>query len=52
MAEDFSYIQRNLAAVQAELAALAEKNGHQAPLLIPVTKSASDEEVLALALEK
>ena len=49
MAEDFSYIQRNLAAVQAELAALAEKNGHQTPLLIPVTKSASDEEVLALA---
>jgi pyridoxal phosphate enzyme (YggS family) len=47
--EDFSYIRRNLDAISAELAAHAAKAGYPAPLLVAVTKSASDDEVLALA---
>ena len=49
MTEDFSYVRRNLEAVLAELDAIAARTGIPAPTLIPVTKSASDGEVLALA---
>lgn len=46
--EDYAYIQRNLAAVQADMARVASDTGHAVPTLVAVTKSASDEEVLAL----
>lgn len=46
---DYSYIRQNLSAVLAELSAHAARGGHPAPALVAVTKSASDEEVLALA---
>lgn len=49
MTEEFSYVRRNVEAVLAELEAIAARTGHPAPTLIPVTKSASDGEVLALA---
>ena len=46
---DFSYIRRNLQDVRARLSAAAARGGHPVPELIAVTKSASPEEVLALA---
>lgn len=49
MTEEFSYVRRNVEAVLAELDAISARSGYPAPTLIPVTKSASDEEVLALA---
>ena len=49
MTEEFSYVRRNLEAVLAELDAISARTGHPAPTLIPVTKSATDGEVLALA---
>ena len=48
MAEDFSYIGRNLDGIRAELAAISARTGRPVPFLLPVTKSASDDEVLAL----
>lgn len=45
----FSYVQRNLATVLSELRAVADRVGKPPPLLVAVTKSASDGEVLALA---
>ena len=45
---DFSYIENNLATVREELCALAQKNGVAVPTLACVTKSASDEELVAL----
>lgn len=47
--EDFSYIRNNLDAVLAELATHAQRAGRPTPLLVAVTKSAKDDEVLALA---
>ena len=47
--EQTSYIRRNLARVRSELAACAARAGYPVPTLVAVTKSASDEEVLALA---
>ncbi len=44
-----SYIERNLRAVEAELAAAAERSGYPVPELVAVTKSATPEEVLALS---
>ncbi len=46
---DFAYIENNLSRVRERLKAAAERGGHPVPTLIAVTKSASDEEVLALA---
>lgn len=48
MAKDLSYISRNLAAVRAALDEIAARTGDPPAKVIPVTKSASDEEVLAL----
>lgn len=45
----FSYIEKNLAKIDAELAEIASRTGRPLPTLVAVTKSASDEEVLALA---
>lgn len=47
--EDFSYIRQNLQTVLAELRAAADRAGRTPPMLVAVTKSASDDEVLALA---
>ena len=47
--KDFSYIRKNLEAVRSALADAAARGGHPVPRLIAVTKSANDEEVLALA---
>ena len=44
-----SYIERNLRAVRAELAAAAERGGYPVPELVAVTKSATPDEVLALS---
>lgn len=49
MEEKYSYVRRNLEAIRAELAEISARTGRPAPTLLPVTKSASDEEVLALA---
>lgn len=46
--EDFAYIRRNLEAVRAELKAAAERAARPTPTLVAVTKSAGDDEVLAL----
>lgn len=46
--EDYAYIQKNLAAVQADMARAAADAGRAVPTLVAVTKSASDDEVLAL----
>ena len=46
---EYSYIERNLRSVRERLAAAATRGGHRTPELIGVTKSASPEEVLALA---
>lgn len=45
----YSYIEKNLARIKAELAEIAARVGRPVPTLVAVTKSASDEEVLALA---
>ena len=45
---DFSYIKKNLEEVNAEISALAEKYGRDVTL-VAVTKSATDEELIALA---
>ncbi len=45
---DFSYIERNLGEVKADLARIAEGCGRAVPTLVCVTKSGSDEELLAL----
>lgn len=45
---DFSYIERNLAEVKSDLARIAESSGRSIPTLVCVTKSGSDEELLAL----
>ncbi len=47
--EPYAYIRRNVQAVEEELRVAAARAGRPAPALIAVTKSASDEEVLALA---
>lgn len=44
-----TYIARNLARIRAELSAIAARTGIAPPAIVAVTKSASDEEVLALA---
>ena len=45
---DFSYIERNLAEVRADIARVAAACGREIPTLVCVTKSGSDEELLAL----
>ena len=45
---DFSYIERNLAEVRDDLAKIAAASGRAVPTLVCVTKSGSDEELLAL----
>ena len=45
---DFSYIERNLAEVREDLAGIAASSGKNVPTLVCVTKSGSDEELLAL----
>ena len=45
---DFSYIERNLAEVRDDLAKIAASSGKNVPTLVCVTKSGSDEELLAL----
>ena len=45
---DFSYIERNLAEVKEDLARIAASSGRDLPTLVCVTKSGSDEELLAL----
>ncbi len=44
-----SYIEKNLTRIKAELAEIASRAGRPVPTLVAVTKSASDEEVLALS---
>ena len=46
---DFSYIERNYRALTEDINRLSEKLGVSAPTLVSVTKSGSDEELLALA---
>ena len=46
--EDFAYIRRNLGAVRDELKEAAERTARPTPTLVAVTKSAGDDEVLAL----
>ncbi len=45
---DFSYIEQNLSRVTAELCEIAARTGQREAMLLPVTKGATDEEVLAL----
>jgi pyridoxal phosphate enzyme (YggS family) len=45
---DFSYIERNLAEVRDDLAKISASSGKNVPTLVCVTKSGSDEELLAL----
>ncbi len=45
----YEHIKKNLRRVEAELAAIAEKTGRAPATLVAVTKSAPDDEVLALA---
>ena len=45
---NFSYIERNLAEVRDDLAKIAASSGRNVPTLVCVTKSGSDEELLAL----
>lgn len=47
--EDFSYIKRNFDAVTAELREISASLGREAPTLCAVTKSGSDDELIALA---
>ena len=47
--EDFSYINKNYAALRDEIDTLARENGRPPVTLVCVTKSGSDEELLALA---
>ncbi len=46
---DFSYIEKNLISVREEVSFVAQRVGVKEPLLVAVTKSATDEELLALA---
>ena len=46
--ENFDYIRRNLSELRDELCYLAAKEGASAPTLVAVTKSGSDDELLAL----
>ncbi len=46
--EELAYIRANLAAVEADLSAIAARTGRPKATLVAVTKSASDAEVLAL----
>ena len=46
--DEYGYIRDNLSRVRRELAAAAQRGGHPVPALVAVTKSATDEEVLAL----
>ncbi len=48
MVNDVSYVRQNLEAVLADIEHVAAQVGCPPPALIPVTKSATDEEVLAL----
>ena len=45
---DFSYIERNLAEVRADLSRIADACGREVPTLVCVTKSGDDEELAAL----
>ena len=45
---DYGYIRRNYEELQEELQCIAQKTGTQSPKLVCVTKSGSDEELLAL----
>jgi len=45
---DFSYIERNLAEVRDDIARIAASSGRPVPTLVCVTKSGSDDELLAL----
>lgn len=47
--EKFDYIRRNVEAVKQELREAADRAGRPVPTLVAVTKSARDDEVLALA---
>ena len=49
MVNDFSYVRQNLEAVLADIEHVAAQVGCPPPALIPVTKSATDEEVLEKA---
>ena len=46
---DYGYIERNFKELSAELEGIAEKVGTRVPKLVCVTKSGTDEELLALA---
>ena len=46
--ENFDYIERNFKLLSEEIAEIAEKNGVSSPTLVAVTKSGSDDELLAL----
>lgn len=46
---EFSYIERNYTALLEDINRLSEKLGVKAPTLVSVTKSGSDEELIALA---
>lgn len=47
--ENFDYIRRNFSALNEEIVNLSNRLGINAPTLVSVTKSGSDEELLALA---
>lgn len=46
--EDYSYIKRNFDALRTEISEIAKGAGRQEPKLVCVTKSGSDEELIAL----
>ncbi len=46
---DFAYLEQNVNTIRHALAAAAERGGHPVPELVAVTKSATPEEVAALA---
>ncbi len=46
--ENFDYIERNLHSLKEEIEKIALSVGHKTPTLVAVTKSGSDEELLAL----
>ena len=47
--ENFEYIKRNYIALREEIDTLASRLGYPAPTLVSVTKSGTDEELIALA---